>query len=52
MGVILYQLKTWIETNFPAAHFPVEVRFVKQDDALLSPSYGTDTCFINILMYR
>jgi len=52
MGVVMYQLKNWIALNFPEAHFPVEVRFVKKDYALLSPSYGFDTCYINIIMYR
>ncbi len=28
--------------------FPVEVRFVKGDDALLSPSQGRDTCYIAV----
>jgi len=34
------------------AHFPIEVRFVKGDDILLSPAYGQDVCFIGIIMYR
>jgi len=50
-GVVLWKLKAWIDNNF-LAHFPVEVRFVKQDRALLSPCYETDVCYINILMYR
>ncbi len=27
-------------------NFPIEVRFVAGDDALLSPAYGRDTCYI------
>lgn len=33
-------------------HYPIEVRFVKGDDIWLSPSYGGDTCWIGIIMYR
>ncbi|PVD33901.1 hypothetical protein C0Q70_05163 [Pomacea canaliculata] len=52
VGVVLTDLNRWIrESRFPA-HFPVEVRFVKGDDIFLSPSYGQDTCYINIVMYR
>ena len=52
MGVVLWQLKSWIDNNF-YAHFPVEVRFAKRDDqALLSPGCDADVCYINIIMYR
>jgi L-gulonolactone oxidase len=30
----------------PAASFPLEIRFVRGDDAWLSPAYGGDTCQI------
>lgn len=33
-------------------HYPIEVRFVKGDDIWLSPSYGGDSCWIGIIMYR
>ncbi|KAG0366606.1 L-gulono-gamma-lactone oxidase precursor [Gamsiella multidivaricata] len=33
-------------------HFPVEIRFVKKDDAWLSPAYGVNSCYIGIIMYR
>jgi L-gulono-1,4-lactone dehydrogenase len=32
--------------------FPLEVRFVAADDALLSPAGGRDTCYIAAHMYR
>jgi FAD-linked oxidoreductase len=32
--------------------FPIEVRFVAGDDALLSPACGRDTCYIAVHMYR
>ncbi|XP_049850277.1 L-gulonolactone oxidase-like [Schistocerca gregaria] len=35
------------------ANWPVEVRFVRNDDIWLSPCYGeSDRCFIGIIMYR
>jgi FAD-linked oxidoreductase len=35
-----------------AVPFPIEVRFVAPDDALLSPAGGRDTCYIAVHMYR
>lgn len=32
--------------------FPIEVRFVAGDDALLSPAHERDTCYIAVHMYR
>jgi L-gulono-1,4-lactone dehydrogenase len=32
--------------------FPIEVRFVAGDDALLSPSHERDTCYVAVHMYR
>ncbi len=32
--------------------FPLEVRFVARDDALLSPATGRDTCYIAVHQYR
>lgn len=52
VGVVLSELKTWIETSRFPAHFPVEVRFVKADNIYLSPCYMQDSCYINIIMYR
>ncbi|XP_041366843.1 L-gulonolactone oxidase-like [Gigantopelta aegis] len=51
-AVVLYDLKNWITANKFPAHFPVEVRFVKGDNLFLSPAYGQEACFINIIMYR
>lgn len=49
----LLQLKSWLERNpHVVAHFPVEVRFAKGDDILLSPCYQRDSCYMNIIMYR
>lgn len=33
-------------------HFPIEVRFVKGDDIMVSPCFGRDSCYIGIIMYR
>ena len=53
MALVLWQLKSWIDNNNFYAHFPVEVRFVKQNkNALLSLSRDSDVCYINIIMYR
>ncbi|MQA97612.1 MAG: hypothetical protein GEV11_24405 [Streptosporangiales bacterium] len=35
-----------------AVSFPIEVRFVAADDALLSPAVGRDTCYIAVHVYR
>jgi L-gulonolactone oxidase len=32
--------------------FPIEVRFVASDDALLSPSHERETCYVAVHMYR
>ena len=34
------------------AHFPVEVRFVKKDDAMMTPSGDDDVTYIGIISYR
>ena len=49
---VLTELRTWVNvTGFPA-HFPVEIRFVKSDDLMLSPASGRESTYINILMYK
>ncbi|CAG8743766.1 12869_t:CDS:2, partial [Ambispora leptoticha] len=50
----LRKLDQWIKENEKKiyVHFPIEVRFVDQDDIWLSPSYGRKTCYIGIIMYR
>ncbi|XP_054707406.1 L-gulonolactone oxidase-like [Uloborus diversus] len=51
-GVVLWQLREWIESSGTYIHFPLEVRFVKSDNIFISPAYGRDSCYINIIMYR
>uniref|UniRef100_A0A8D2J537 L-gulonolactone oxidase n=1 Tax=Varanus komodoensis TaxID=61221 RepID=A0A8D2J537_VARKO len=49
----LLQLKEILQSSPKVvAHFPVEVRFARGDDILLSPCFQRDSCYINIIMYR
>jgi L-gulonolactone oxidase len=45
-------IRTMISRHNFKVHYPIEVRFVKGDDIWLSPSYGGDSCWIGIIMYR
>eukprot|EP00062_Callorhinchus_milii_P027961 gi/632991914/ref/XP_007884839.1/ PREDICTED: L-gulonolactone oxidase-like [Callorhinchus milii] len=52
-GEALRQLQVWLGRHEgETAHFPVEVRFARGDDILLSPCYRQDSCYINIIAYR
>ncbi|KAK7820697.1 hypothetical protein U0070_026241, partial [Myodes glareolus] len=49
----LLELKTMLEAHpHVVAHFPVEVRFTRGDEILLSPCFQRDSCYMNIIMYR
>nr|XP_055156208.1 L-gulonolactone oxidase isoform X2 [Nyctereutes procyonoides] len=49
----LLELKAMLEAHPKmVAHFPVEVRFTRGDDILLSPCFQRDSCYMNIIMYR
>uniref|UniRef100_A0A8C8U9F4 L-gulonolactone oxidase n=1 Tax=Peromyscus maniculatus bairdii TaxID=230844 RepID=A0A8C8U9F4_PERMB len=49
----LLELKAMLEAHpHVVAHFPVEVRFTRGDDILLSPCFQRDSCYMNIIMYR
>ncbi|XP_065433327.1 L-gulonolactone oxidase-like [Chrysemys picta bellii] len=49
----LLELKAVLENNPKVvAHYPVEVRFARGDDILLSPCFQRDSCYMNIIMYR
>ncbi|XP_067394275.1 L-gulonolactone oxidase isoform X2 [Emydura macquarii macquarii] len=49
----LLELKAVLENNPKVvAHYPVEVRFARGDDILLSPCSQRDSCYVNIIMYR
>lgn len=52
-ALALWKLKEWIDTTPNAyVHIPVEIRFVRADDIYLSPAFGRDSCYINVIMYR
>ncbi|KAI8069913.1 D-arabinono-1,4-lactone oxidase-domain-containing protein, partial [Gongronella butleri] len=48
----LRELNEFINNNDLKVHFPVEIRFVDEDDIWLSPAYGRKTCYIGVIMYR
>ncbi|CAO2591356.1 L-gulonolactone oxidase [Lemmus lemmus] len=49
----LLELKAMLEAHpHVVAHFPVEVRFTRGDEILLSPCFQRDSCYMNIIMYR
>jgi L-gulonolactone oxidase len=48
----LRELQRFVASEKLNVHFPVEVRFVKADNIWLSPAYGRDSCYINIISYR
>lgn len=51
--VVLTELRRFLDMNPEIrVHFPVEVRFVAADEIYLSPAFGRDSCYINIIMYR
>lgn len=51
--VVLTELRRFLDKHPKlCVHFPVEVRFVAADDIYLSPAFGRDSCFINVIMYR
>ena len=41
-------IRQGVESRRLAVNFPIEVRFVAGDDALLSPAHGRDTCYIAV----
>ena len=48
---VLTRLKGFIEKEKIRVNFPIEVRFVKEDDIFLSPAYKSNRCYIAIHMY-
>ena len=49
---ILLELDSLIKENNIKVHFPIEVRFCKEDQIVLSPCYQRTTCFIAVHMYQ
>jgi len=48
----LRSLRNGIKTRDLVVHGPVEVRFVKSSEAFLSPTYGRDSTYFNIVLFR
>src|SRR5699024_4530078 len=51
-GDVLNDMNHMIQKRKFAVHFPIECRFVKQDDIWLSPSYQRNAAYIAIHMYK
>ncbi len=45
-------VRTMIQGRRLPISFPIEVRFVAGDDALLSPAHGRDTCYIAVHVFE
>jgi L-gulonolactone oxidase len=50
-GAAIRALRARIASARLPINFPVEVRFVAGDDALLSPAHGRDTCYIAVHVF-
>jgi L-gulonolactone oxidase len=48
----LRELRDWIATGQAPVCFPVEFRYVRKDEAFLSPSFGRDSAYIAVHAYR
>ncbi len=48
----LREILATIERRRLSINFPIEMRFVAGDDALLSPAYGRDTAYLAVHVYR
>ncbi|GMV92769.1 MAG: L-gulono-1,4-lactone dehydrogenase [Candidatus Hydrogenedentota bacterium] len=48
----IQDIKSWIEREGIAVHFPIEYRYVKGDDIPLSPCYGRDSVCISVHMFQ
>ena len=49
---VIHEIKSWIEREGIAVHFPIEYRYVKGDDIPLSPCYGRDSVCISVHMFQ
>ncbi len=47
----IQDIRSWIERDDVAVHFPIEFRYVKGDDIPLSPCYGRDSVCISVHMF-
>ena len=46
------KLKAYLDSGKVYAHMWCEIRFAKKDDIYLSPAFGRETTYLNIIMYR
>ena len=44
----LVALRAMIKREKLYVHFPIEIRWTKGEDIMLSPSYGRETCYIGM----
>ncbi len=51
-GEALQELKRLIEERRFIVNFIVEIRFVREDNIWLSPTYQQDSCYIGVMMYK
>lgn len=49
---VLQEIKYLIKRKRCKVHFPIECRFVKQDNIWLSPSYGRNSAYVAVHMYK
>ncbi|HEX4251597.1 MAG TPA: D-arabinono-1,4-lactone oxidase, partial [Pseudonocardia sp.] len=49
---VLREIKQWVETHDERISFPLEVRFVAEDDIWLAPTYRRDTAYIAFHQYH
>ncbi len=49
---VIREIQACIEKQRFAVHFPMECRFVHEDDIWLSPAYERASCYIAVHMYR
>ncbi len=49
---VLLELKEMISTQNILVHFPVECRFVKADELMISPAYKRDAAYIAVHQYK
>lgn len=48
----LNEVRSMVDSNGHLLNFPVEVRFTKADDMALSTSYGRDSAYIAVHVYK
>lgn len=52
MEQVIVEMRQLMDKENYAVHFPIECRYVAADDIWLSPSYGRDSAYIAVHMYK